>query len=142
MCSARSSLLIKLDELEMSHTQSTPRSLWTVSDEYFWWGNSCISICVRLRNPFRGLIVECIIFPAASETSKPPKTASSRLHLLWPPSSSSSNRGRAQPLPSAFTMFYAHYPHQKISTTLAVRRRCVTSIRYFIVSCSIGCLCL
>src|SRR4029434_2751095 len=38
MCSAKSSLLIKLDELEMSHTQSTPRSLWTVSDEYLWRG--------------------------------------------------------------------------------------------------------
>ena len=45
MCSAKSSLLIKLDELEMSHTQSTPRSLWTVSDEYPRRGNSCISIC-------------------------------------------------------------------------------------------------
>src|SRR5262245_25454124 len=55
MCSARSSLLIKLDELEMSHTQSTPRSLWTVSDEYPRRGNSCISICERLRNPVRSL---------------------------------------------------------------------------------------
>src|SRR5262247_3078961 len=57
MCSAKSSLLIKLDELEMSHTQSTPRSLWTVSDEYPRRGESCISICSKLRDLVRGLII-------------------------------------------------------------------------------------
>src|SRR5262249_37780263 len=55
MCSAKSSLLIKLDELEMSHTQSTPRSLWTLSEEYPRRGTSCVSLVERLPKPPRTL---------------------------------------------------------------------------------------
>src|SRR2546427_3635392 len=120
MCSAKSSLLIKLDELEMSHTQSTPRSLWTVSAEYPRRGNSCISICARLRNPVRGLTREC----AASRGLRDQQAPKDRYHLCksimaaivrlkqpW------AELSRYHPL---FTMFYSHHPHQKISTTPSV----------------------